>query len=186
MARLSVGARLRVLKEPIMELAEHFGVQPSKRGLVDTQWQNLTQVGWASTADTIAFWSEVLAYRDAAGSNPFHELTVDVLSLPHSNTEVESVFSQLSVVKTRHKNSLSTASTNTVLSVRSGLRRLGKCCYTYALPDSDKKGWYHASVLLSVRARKQCMCAKQWRVCRQGRVVRWNCCSICHRLESLE
>ncbi|KAH8036852.1 hypothetical protein HPB51_006121 [Rhipicephalus microplus] len=139
MARLSVGACLRVLKEPITELAEHFGVQPNEIDLVNAQWKRLTLVGWANTTDTIAFWSEATAYRDAAGSNPFHEvaqLAVDVLSLPHSNAEVERVFSQLSVVKTKLRNSLSTASTNAVLSVRSGLRRLGKCCHTYDLPDT--------------------------------------------------
>ncbi|KAH8025106.1 hypothetical protein HPB51_003022 [Rhipicephalus microplus] len=139
MARLSVGACLRVLKEPITELAEHFGVQPNEIDLVNAQWKKLTLVGWANTTDTIAFWSEATAYRDAAGSNPFHEvaqLAVDVLSLPHSNAEVERVFSQLSVVKTKLRNSLSTASTNAVLSVRSGLRRLGKCCHTYDLPDT--------------------------------------------------
>lgn len=139
MARLSVGACLRMLKEPITELAEHFGVQPSKIDLVETQWKNLTLVVWANTTATTTFWSEVLAYRDAAGSNPFHELAqlaVHVLSLPHSNAEVERVFSQLGVVKTNQRNCLSTASTNAVLSVRSGLRRLGKCCYTYDLPDT--------------------------------------------------
>ncbi|KAH6936588.1 hypothetical protein HPB50_019719 [Hyalomma asiaticum] len=41
-ARLSVGACLRVLKEPITELPEHFGLQPNKIDLVDTQWKNLT------------------------------------------------------------------------------------------------------------------------------------------------
>ncbi|KAL1474934.1 hypothetical protein MTO96_020408 [Rhipicephalus appendiculatus] len=95
MARLSVGACLRVLKEPITELAEHFGVQPNEIDLVNTQWKKLTLVDWANTTDTIAFWSEAIAYRDAAGSNPFHELAqlaVDVLSLPHSNAEVERVF----------------------------------------------------------------------------------------------
>ncbi|KAH7976983.1 hypothetical protein HPB52_022793 [Rhipicephalus sanguineus] len=35
-ARLSVGACLRVLKEPITELAEHFGLQPNRIDLVDT------------------------------------------------------------------------------------------------------------------------------------------------------
>lgn len=96
-------------------------------------------MAWANTTDTIAFWSEVLAYRDAAGSNPFHELAqlaLQVLSLPHSNAEVERASSQLGVVKTKLRNCLSTASTNAVLSVRSGLRRLGKSCYTYDLPDT--------------------------------------------------
>lgn len=88
MERLSVAACLRVLKEPITYLAEHFGAQPSKIDLLDAQRKNLTLVDWASTTDTPAFWSDVLAYRDAAGSNPLHELAqlaLEVFSLPHSN-----------------------------------------------------------------------------------------------------
>lgn len=93
-------------------------------------------MGWASQTDPTAFRSDVLAYHDTAGLNPFHKLAVDVLSLSHSNTEEERVFSQLSVVKTKHRNSLSTASTSAVLSIRRGLRLLGKCCYTYDLHDT--------------------------------------------------
>ena len=46
--------------------------------------------------------------RDAADINPFQELamaTVSVMSLPQSNAEVERVFSQMSVVKTKLRKS---------------------------------------------------------------------------------
>lgn len=124
-----------------MELAEPFGVPSSKIDLVDTQWRKLTLVNWVTVTDTIGFWFKVLTYRDAAGSNPFHNLAhlaIDVLSFSHSNVEVERVFSQLSV-KTKHRNCLSTKSTNIVLNVRSGIRRLGKCCRTYDIPDTVTK-----------------------------------------------
>ena len=40
----------------------------------------------------MGFWSEVWQFRDAAGFNPFQELAqvaVSVLTLPHSNAEIE-------------------------------------------------------------------------------------------------
>lgn len=136
-----------------MELAEPFGVHSSKIDLADTQWRKLTLANWVAVTDTIGFWFKVLTYRDAAGSNPFHDLAhlaIDVLSLSHSNAEVERVFSQLSVVKTKHRNCLSTKSTNVVLNVRSGICRLGKGCRTLDIPDTvtKKVGTLQASLAL--------------------------------------
>jgi len=52
-----------------------------------------------------------LKFRDAVDTNPFQELAmaavVAVLLLPHSNAEVERVFSQMSVVKSKLRNRVS-------------------------------------------------------------------------------
>ena len=89
----------------------------------------------------MGFWSEVWQFRDAAwaGLNPFQELSqvaVSVLSLPHSNAEIERVFSQMSVVKNKLRNRMSLQTLNSILYVRYGLRLSGEACYEHKLPDS--------------------------------------------------
>ncbi|GBP31282.1 hypothetical protein EVAR_31407_1 [Eumeta japonica] len=84
------------------------------------------------------FWAEVLGYKDAAGNNPFSELTAfatKLLSLPHSNADIECVFSQVNLVKTKLRNSLHTTTLKAILYVRFGLKRLNKCCHSYDVPE---------------------------------------------------
>ena len=79
---------------------------------------------------------------DASGVNPYkelNELAFNVLSLPHSNAEVERLFSQLNIVKSKLRNRLKTDTVNAILAVKGGLRRVGKCCYSYELPRSVVK-----------------------------------------------
>ena len=86
----------------------------------------------------MGFWSEVWQFRDAAGLNPFQELSqvaVSVLSLPHSNAEIERVFSQMSVVKNKLRNRMSLQTLNSILYVRYDLRLSGEACYEHKLPD---------------------------------------------------
>ncbi|KAK3889680.1 hypothetical protein Pcinc_006246 [Petrolisthes cinctipes] len=88
---------------------------------------------------TVSLWIEVGKYTDASGMNPFQELydlAISVLSLPNSNAEVERLFSQLNLVKTNLRNRLSTSSVSAVLTIRSGLKRVEKCCHSYELPAS--------------------------------------------------
>ena len=63
-------------------------------------------------------------------------MAVSILSLPHSNAEVERLFSQLNIVKNKLRSSLSLKSVNAVLAVRNGLKRLEKDCYMYDIPKS--------------------------------------------------
>ena len=86
----------------------------------------------------MGFWSEVWQFRDAAGFNPFQELAqvaVSVLTLAHSNAEIERVFSQMSVVKNKLRNRMSLQTLNSILYVRYGLRLSGEACYEHKLPD---------------------------------------------------
>lgn len=87
----------------------------------------------------MGFWTEVHQFKDAAGSNPFKELSmaaVSVLSLPHSNAEIERVFSQMGVVKTKLRNRMSLETLNSILYVRYGLKLAGEACFEHKLPDS--------------------------------------------------
>jgi hypothetical protein len=73
----------------------------------------------------------VLSYKDSQGINIFAELTytaISMLTLPHSNAEIERLFSQMNVVKNKLRNRL-------ILTIRSGLKRFNKCCHNYPLSN---------------------------------------------------
>ncbi|XP_023239317.1 uncharacterized protein LOC111637940 [Centruroides sculpturatus] len=103
---------------------------------IDFQWRKIHTIQWKETSSTINPWMDVAQYRDAARENPFQDLVNFVLKfflLPHSNAEVERLFSQMNIVKTKLRNRLN-SSLSSVLTIRYGLKRLGKCSYDYELP----------------------------------------------------
>jgi hypothetical protein len=80
----------------------------------------------------------VLSYKDSQGINIFAELTytaISMLTLPHSNAEIERLFSQMNVVKNKLRNRLKLPMLNAILTIRSGLKRFNKCCHNYPLSN---------------------------------------------------
>lgn len=138
MSMFSVSETLRVIKPSIVEIAQEFKINETVTDKLISQWRNIVHIKWECTSSTVEFWCEVLNYKDAAGNNPFAELAAfatKLLSLPHSNADIERVFSQVNLVKTKLRNSLSTSTLNAILYVRFGLKRVNKCCHTYDVPD---------------------------------------------------
>jgi len=58
-----------------------------------------------------------------------------LLTLPISNAEVERLFSQLNLIKTKIRNKLSVTTTNSILRIRYGLKQSNKCCRNYNIPN---------------------------------------------------
>ncbi|XP_058637405.1 uncharacterized protein LOC131543715 [Onychostoma macrolepis] len=134
---LSARHALTPSKPSIVELAEAFVTSAEEIGKIERQWQNLPYVHWQNVDNTEKLWTEVHLYRDAAGDNPFKELcnlALTVLALPHSNADVERVFSQLNIVKNKLRNRLSLGTVNSILHIRYGLLVCGKSCWDYRLP----------------------------------------------------
>jgi hypothetical protein len=80
----------------------------------------------------------VHSYKDCADNNPFKELSLfalKMLSLPHSNADVERVFSVMNTVKTKLRNRLHLRTLNAILNIKYGLKLTQKCCYDYDFPD---------------------------------------------------
>ena len=122
---------LNQVQDTFNEIAELFDYRNQDTEKIETQRRNLSIVQWSEKNSTAKFWTEVGTYQDASGCNPFQELfdlAISILSLPHSNAEVERLFSQLNVVKNKLRNRLSLKSVNAVLAVRTGLKRLEKRC----------------------------------------------------------
>jgi len=83
------------------------------------------------------FWKEVCEYRDASETNPFEELctlTMRLLVLPWSNADVERLFSQMNLVKTKLRNRMGSKLLDSILTIKNGLRRQNVCCENYSLP----------------------------------------------------
>lgn len=91
-----------------------------KEKIVD-QYNNIHLIKWVHIDDTTKFWSEVSQYKDSAGNNPFNEIcsfAFQLLSLPWSNADVERLFSQMNLVKTKLRNRIQSDTVNAILHVR--------------------------------------------------------------------
>lgn len=139
---LSVDKALHAVKEPLIPLLEFLQTPSDQISVIENQWQNITLIKWKEVKNTVSFWNEVHKYRDASNCNPLKEiadLALSVLVLPHSNAEIERVFSQMNIVKNKLRNRMETKMANAILGIRAGLRRNDKCCYNYELPSNVLK-----------------------------------------------
>jgi len=134
---LSIKNTLSIIKDSITPLTNLMQLENDQIGKIEVQWNNILNVKWIENTNTQKFWSEVSNYRDASGSNPFSELSefaTRLLVLPWSNAEVERLFSQMNLVKTKIRNRIGTRLLDSLLTIRAGLRRHKKCCSDYELP----------------------------------------------------
>ena len=99
---LSVGNVLHPNKEPIASLMEFLRTPEEIISAVENQYKTIHLTSWKNTIVTEQFWGEVFQHKDASEENPFQELSEFVIStlvLPHSNAEVERIFSSTNNVK---------------------------------------------------------------------------------------
>ncbi|CAH2086584.1 unnamed protein product [Euphydryas editha] len=140
MNKLSVGEVLRTKNknDNIIDLAKELGIDDvQKLEKIDLQWNNINFVKWQNINSTLEFWAEVNQYKNAADENPFKELcdlALTVISLPHSNAEIERIFSAMNNTKTKLRNRMNLKSINSVLMIKYSLRRINKSCYDYEIP----------------------------------------------------
>lgn len=136
---LSVDKTLKRKKERLTELLKYFGKSDHLINKIETQYENISFLKWSNYKNTIEFWCEVKNFKDSANENPFLELVdfaMEVLTLPHSNTEVERLFSQMNIVKNKLRNRMQVPMMSAILTIRAGLKRYNKCCDTFELPNS--------------------------------------------------
>lgn len=109
------------LKTPsLRQVYQRFSQYLSDVSMADVakEWRGLSllpleTLGFTSSDDTpntSDFWNKVFALENAAGIKMFGnvEKVSILLCLPSSNASVERVFSQLKLIKTSHRNKLST------------------------------------------------------------------------------
>lgn len=117
----SVERILNAKKDSIIEILEHFKLPVSQIDELLLQYNNVHLLKWANTDCTIKFWAEVNSYVDSGGSPRFKALAsfvLKLLSLPWSNAEVERLFSQMNIVKSKLRNSMNIDTLNSILHIR--------------------------------------------------------------------
>ncbi|EFA13101.1 hypothetical protein TcasGA2_TC012970 [Tribolium castaneum] len=139
MSEFSVQNTLRAIKPDLVKLLEDSGYEPQIIEKVNTQWKSISFVKWENTDNTVKFWSEVYSFKDSVGDKPYKDLSLIAISfliLPHSNAEVERLFSQINIIKNKLRNRMKLPLLTAILNIRYGLQRLNKCCYNYEIPSS--------------------------------------------------
>lgn len=136
MSLLSVNECLNQIKPEILELAKMFVTSDEISTRIDFRWKKLHFISWnhKAKASTLDLWAEIASCRDSSGENPFRDLAdlaLTLLSLPHSNADVERVFSHMNVVKSKLRNRMNLKSLNAILTIRYGLKRHGASCHNY-------------------------------------------------------
>ncbi|KAL4719405.1 hypothetical protein ACJJTC_015099, partial [Scirpophaga incertulas] len=140
MNKLSVNEVLRTKNQNdnIIDLAKELGIDDVQTlEKIDLQWNNINFVKWQNINSTLEFWAEVNQYKNAAGNKPFQELcdlALTVISLPHSNAEIERIFSAMNMTKSKLRNRMSLKSLNSILMIKYSLKRTNKTCYNYEIP----------------------------------------------------
>lgn len=131
--------RTKTNDSDIIDLAQELGFKNvSVIEKITQQWNNINFIKWRNIENTTDFWVEVQSYKDAGNENPFRELcslAFTVLSLPHSNAEIERVFSAMNLIKSKLRNRMGLATLNSILMIRSTLKRMNKTCFSYELPS---------------------------------------------------
>lgn len=125
MSMFNINECLNAIKPNILSLAEIFINDGETLTKVDFQWKKIHTVQWKEKLNTSSFWIEVASYKDAIGENPFEDLVnlaFKFLSLPHSNAEVERLFSQMNLIKTKLRNRMHINKLNDILTIKYGLR----------------------------------------------------------------
>lgn len=102
-----------------------FGKTDNEICKIESQWSSIHLLKWNELNDTIKFWTEAHNYRDACRSNPFEELSnfvLQILMIPHSNADVERVFSNMNIVKSKLRNKMQLPMLTAILRIRSALK----------------------------------------------------------------
>lgn len=124
----SVSCMLQPIKDvpAICEIMTFLGASENSLSQAKYQLSNINLVNWTNKKDTEAFLSEVGDCKDASGSNPFAKLfqcAVSALTLPHSNADVERLFSAMNYINWKTRNKMKLKLLNTILTEKFELIR---------------------------------------------------------------
>ena len=122
MSQISIRNALNpVSKQSLMPIMKLRDISQELTNEIDSQWKKLHLMSWKEHKDTLVFWGEVAACKDASGIPHFKELAEFAISLlvsPHSHAEVERVFSQMNLVKNKVRNRMQSEMANAILAIR--------------------------------------------------------------------
>lgn len=135
---ISVSNAIRYNKESLIPLLEELQILPTQASKIEMQWRSLESSMWSCKDDTNEFWGEVYNFKDAVGHNPYKELAdfaLQFLVLPISNADVERLFSVKNSIKTKVRNRMQTEMLNSIIRIRSKLKREKTYCYAFKISN---------------------------------------------------
>ncbi|CAG9793612.1 unnamed protein product [Diatraea saccharalis] len=141
-SRISVEQALNHNKEALIDIMAQFNKSAEHIARVDDQWHQIHLLKWNETRNTRKFWMEVLQFKDTQGEPRFKELAtfaITLLILPHSNADVERLFSSMNVIKNKERNRMKLNLLSAILRIRCCLRLEEKCCNDYKIPEAVVK-----------------------------------------------
>ena len=127
--------------------------------MVENQYKKITLTDWSEFFEknkeehlSFKFWGMVSTYSTGEKIFPFRELALyalDCFCLPVSNVEVEKIFSQMALVKTKLRNNMNTDTLSSMLRIRQAIHQNGCCTnfeptrdmlalFTYAIYNTKK------------------------------------------------
>ena len=108
--------------------------------MVENQYRKITLTYWSEFFEknkeehlSFKFWDMVSTYSTGEKIFPIRELALyalDCFCLPVSNAEVERIFSQMALVKTKLRNNLNTDTLSSMLRIRQAIHQNG-CCTNF-------------------------------------------------------
>ena len=120
--------------------------------MLEQQYRQMLHVDWKEElggpipGDAVAFWAAVAKY-ETMNSRPFKDLAEYALacfSTPVSNAVVERVFSQVTAVKTKTRNRMTSSTLSAIVRIRAHLHFRGICCRQF-VPTEDMLRRFNAA-----------------------------------------
>nr|CAI5823096.1 unnamed protein product [Callosobruchus analis] len=103
---------------------QYFGKTSDLIEKIRGQWQIIHLVKWNTRYDTVKlFWRPC-------------RILLELLILPHTNAEVEGLFSVMNIIKSKLRNKLQLPMFSAILSIKAGLNRCDKCNHSYRIPEN--------------------------------------------------
>ena len=142
----------------VLQIASKFPNVVSIEDLrkLDDEWRELQFIDRSDLpeysghrVDVGTFWGSVGNIRDGSGGLRFPtvgKLTKSLLSIPHSNADVERIFSHVNLIKVKQRNQLKTSTLDALLMVKQGLPC--ESCVKFC-PDLDMCRCIKTSMYLS-------------------------------------
>lgn len=106
--------------------------------LVDSEWRQIRNIDFKNlslleSTDVQIFWQRILSLKNCDGTLCFplmNYIVWTVLTMPVSTANVERIFSQINLNKTKTRNKLQTETLNGILLTKDYLKGNGKECHT--------------------------------------------------------
>lgn len=135
--------------QEVIQVARRFPniISPDQRSTLDDEWRELqftdpndlpcsSSSTEASRSDIVQFWGKINKLVDTSQQQRFPlilKLTTSLLSLPHSNADVERIFSHVTNIKTKARNSMKTKTLEALIITKLSL----PCSCVHFNPDTS-------------------------------------------------